>query len=61
MARVVIFVEGGVVQQVIRDAAELEVMIINYDDEESDPKPRRSFEPVVYEPDLVDSVLAGAE
>ena len=56
--KVVIYVDGGNVQNVVADAPGLEVMLVDYDNEagEGGP-PQRSFEPVPVNLELIEKTI----
>ena len=60
--RIVIYVEGGVVQCVLSDTAGVEAMIVDYDNEKAGDDPAcRSFEPVNVHPEYIDNTIRGIE
>jgi hypothetical protein len=61
MAKVIIYVRGGVVQGILADCKELEAMIVNYDDEQCLGAPRRFFKPVEYDPEYFAQTITGTE
>ena len=61
MSRIIIYVKGGVVQDVLADSRGIEVMIVNYDDEECLGKTDRSFQPVRCDKPYFEQTLAGIE
>lgn len=60
--RIAIYVNGGVVQDIISDTPGLSAMLIDYDNEKagSDPK-NRSFEPIRVDINLIEETINGAE
>ena len=60
--RIVIYVDGGVVQSVLSDTAGVEAMIVDYDNEKSGDDPAcRSFEPVDVNPEYIRKTIKGIE
>ncbi len=60
--RIVVYVDGGIVQDVLSDTAGVEVMIVDYDDERAgDPKSSRSFEPVTVDASMIKRTAKGME
>lgn len=56
--RVVIYVDGGNVQNVVADAPGVEVMLVDYDNERAGPAPpNRSFEPVPVNLELIEKTI----
>lgn len=62
IARVVIYVEGGNVQSVLSDTPGIEVMIVDYDNEEAGDDPAsRSFEFVEVNEAYIERTIQGIE
>jgi hypothetical protein len=61
MVKVVIYVRGGVVQGVVADTDKVDVMIVNYDDEEDLGHKNRAFERASVDAPLVARTVAGNE
>jgi len=62
MVRIVIYVQGGVVQEVLADAEGVEAMIVDYDNEEAgDPKEDRTFFDVDVNAEAIDKTVKGIE
>ena len=59
--RLIVYVSGGVVQGVIADGPGAEVMIVDYDNEESTGPVGRAFEKVEIRPGLFAATIAGKE
>ena len=60
--RIVIYVDGGVVQDVLSDTADVEVMLVDYDNERAgDPKSSRSFETVTVDASMIERTAKGSE
>jgi hypothetical protein len=60
--RIVIYVSGGIVQDVMADAAGVETMIVDYDNEDSgEPKSSRSFEVVTVNRPYIAKTIKGIE
>ena len=60
--RIVIYVNGGIVQDVLADGPGVEVMIVDYDDERAgEPKSSRSFEPVPVNREYMEKTIQGNE
>ena len=60
--RIVIFVDGGVVQDVLADGSGVEAMLVDYDNENGgEPKSSRSFEPVTADPKYIEKTIQGNE
>ncbi len=60
--RIVIYVDGGIVQDVLSDTASVEVMIVDYDNERAGEDPAdRSFEPVDVNPKYIEKTTKGTE
>ena len=56
--KVVIYVDGGNVQNVVADAPGLEVMLVDYDNERAEAgPPNRSFEPVPVNLELIEKTI----
>lgn len=60
MARVVVFVEGGVVVSTIADTDGVEMLIVDYDNEKEGDQ-RGTFSTVENNPELVARTVAGKE
>jgi hypothetical protein len=63
MARIIIYVRGGVVQGMLADRPGMEAMLVNYDDEEECPGSAegRTFQRADYDPEYFGKTLAGNE
>jgi hypothetical protein len=61
MARVIVYVSGGNVQDIISSSPGVEVMIVDYDNEKCSATPKRSFEPVRCDLIFFDRTMAGLE
>ena len=60
--RIVIYVEGGIVQSVLSDTTGVEAMIVDYDNEKAGDDPAcRSFEPVEANPEYIRKTIRGIE
>ena len=60
--RIVIYVDGGIVQNVLADRSGVEAMIVDYDNENAgEPKSSRSFEPVPANREYVEKTIQGNE
>lgn len=60
--RIVIYVHGGIVQDVLADAPGVEAMIVDYDNESAgEPKSSRSFEPVNVNREYIEKTTQGIE
>ena len=61
-ARIVIYVDGGIVQDVLSDTPDVEAMIVDYDNEKAgEPKSSRSFEPVGVDAEYIERTIQGIE
>lgn len=61
-ARVAIYVKGGVVQDVMTDSANVEAMVVDYDNERSGDDPEdRSFQPVPVNRAYIEKTIRGIE
>jgi len=60
--RIVIYVDGGIVQDVLADGPGVEAMIVDYDNENAgEPKSSRSFEPVPVNREYMEKTIQGNE
>ena len=60
--RIVIYVSGGIVQDVLAEAEGVEAMIVDYDNESAgDPKSSRSFEPIPVNRAYIEKTIQGIE
>ncbi len=60
--RVVIYVRGGLVQDVIANAATVEAMVVDYDNERAGDDPaNRVFEPVRVDAEYIQKTIKGIE
>jgi len=60
--RVVIYVSGGIVQDVLAEDEGVEAMVVDYDNEEAgEPKSSRSFEGVPVNRAYIDKTIQGVE
>ncbi len=61
-ARIVIYVDGGIVQDVLADGPGVEAMIVDHDNERGgDPKSLRAFEPVDVNREYIEKTSQGIE
>jgi hypothetical protein len=61
MAKVIVYVNGGNVQDIIADSPGIEVMLVDYDNEAVQPAPDRAFRDVRCDPVLFSQTVAGTE
>jgi hypothetical protein len=61
MARIIVYVRGGNVQDIIADTPGLRVMLVDYDNEESQPMPHRTFEEIRCDSSLLARTVAGKD
>ena len=60
--RIVIYVDGGIVQDVLADGPGVKAMIVDYDNEKAgEAKSSRSFEPVPVNRECVEKTIQGDE
>lgn len=60
--RIVIYVSGGIVQDVLAESEGVEAMIVDYDNEGAgEPKSSRSFEEVPVNRAYIDKTIQGVE
>ena len=60
--RIVIYVSGGVVQDVLAEDEGVEAMVVDYDNEEAgEPKSSRSFEEVPVNRGYIEKTIQGIE
>jgi len=60
--RIVIYVSGGIVQDVLAEDEGIEAMIVDYDNEEGgEPKSSRSFQEVPVNRAYIDKTIQGIE
>ena len=60
--RIVIYVDGGVVQDVLACTQGVEAMIVDFDSEKvGEPKSSRSFEPVAVNPEYIEKTIESIE
>ena len=60
--RIVIYVSGGIVQDVLAEAEGVEAMIVDYDNEAAgEPKSSRSFESVPANRTYIEKTIQGIE
>jgi len=60
--RIVIYVDGGIVQNVLSNTAGVEAMIVDYDNEKAGDDPAcRSFEPVEVNTEYIRKTIRGIE
>jgi hypothetical protein len=60
--RIVIYVSGGIVQDVLAEAKDVEAMIVDYDNEAAgEPKSSRSFEEVPVNREYIEKTIQGIE
>jgi hypothetical protein len=59
---IVVYVSGGVAQDVIADGDGVEVMVVDYDNEYGgEPKSSRAFAAPRIDPDYIDATVSGVE
>jgi len=61
MPKIIVYVSGGVVQDIISDTEGVEVMIVNYDDEECDKHKTREFHRAEHNLDYFNRTVEGLE
>jgi hypothetical protein len=61
MTKIIVFVSGGNVQGYISDTPGNQVMIVDYDNEEGQERPERSFQEAPCDLHLFEQTLAGTE
>jgi hypothetical protein len=61
MAKVIIYVSGGVIQDIISDCENIEVMIVDYDNEEYLHSRDRVFNTCRIDPDYFEHTLKSTE
>ena len=60
--RIVIYVSGGIVQDLLTNAEGVEAMIVDYDNEQAgEPKSSRSFEEVLVKRAYIEKTIQGIE
>ena len=60
--RIVIYVDGGIVQNVLADTPGIEAMLVDYDNEKAgDDRAERSFQPVDVDPAYIEETIKGTE
>ena len=60
--RIVIYVHGGVVQDVLADTVDVEAMVVDYDnEEEGEPKSSRLFQEVPVNVAYIEKTVQGIE
>jgi len=60
--RIVIYVSGGIVQDVLADGPGIEAMIVDYDNERAgEPKSSRSFDSVPVNREYMEKTIQGNE
>ncbi len=60
--RIVIYVDGGIVQDVLSDTPDVEAMIVDYNNEKAgEPKSSRSFESVGVNAEYIERTIQGIE
>ena len=60
--RIVIYVDGGVVQDVLADGSGVEAMIVDYDNERAgESKSSRAFESIPVNPKYIEKTVQGIE
>lgn len=58
--RIVIYVDGGIVQEVLADGSGVEAMIVDYDNERAgEPKSARAFESIAVNPTYIEKTIQG--
>lgn len=61
MSRIIVYVSGGNVQDVLSDQPGSEVMIVDYDNEKELTSKARAFRPVACNPSYFEHTVAGLE
>lgn len=61
MSRIIVYVSGGNVQDVLSDRQGSEVMIVDYDNEKGSVRKLRAFRPVTCDPTYFGQTVAGLE
>lgn len=61
MIKLVVYVRGGVVQNIVADIEGVEVMIVDYDDEKCSQTPDRSFHRAYANSQLIAQTVSGIE
>jgi len=60
--RIVIYVSGGIVQDVLAEAEGVEAMVVDYDNESAgEPKSSRSFEEIPVNREYIEKTIQGME
>ena len=60
--RIVVYVSGGIVQDVLAEDEGVEAMIVDYDNEQAgEPKSSRSFEEVPVNREYIEKTMQGTE
>ena len=61
MTKIIVYVSGGCVQDVVSNREEVEVMVVDYDNEETNGEQKREFESVRCDPIHFERTVAGIE
>lgn len=61
MTKIVVFIHGGNYHGSVADNKEVELMIVDYDNEDDSGKRERYFCPVAHDPELFRKVVDGKE
>jgi hypothetical protein len=61
MCRVIIFVRGGNVQGMVAEKPGIQVMVVDYDNEEEDRTVVRTFEEATHDPEYFRCAVEGTE
>ena len=61
ITKIIVYVRGGVVQDVISSHEGIQVMVVDYDNEETDGEQKREFESVRYDPAYFERTVTGIE
>jgi hypothetical protein len=61
MIKIIVYISGGVVQNAISNSEGVEMMIVDYDNEDSSDTRDRSFIPVKYDDDYFERTVKGVE
>jgi len=59
--KIVVFIEGGVLQGIVTETPGLEYMLVDYDDEKESGEIDRSFCDIEYNPEAVEKAINGTE
>ena len=61
MPKIIVYVSGGVVQDILSDTEGIEVLLLNYDDEEEENCKNREFRTITSDADHVNHTIEGIE